>query len=630
MIKKHILSRIISVTVMATMAFSLPTFANTASNPEPQGALGYDVKLGDANNDGIITVEDALCSLKIVADIYPTQTLSTQASDLNKDGKVSVRDSYTLLKHIAGLDTTLTLGLDNLDEIEYYVPEMYKEGSSFLAAEKAIGFYGADGFGKYTTGGRGGRVIEVTNLNDNGPGSFRAACEASGPRIIVFKVSGIINNTSGIRIKNGDVTIAGETAPGDGICIASNALSTEADNVIIRYMTFRTGDQLNAWGLYNGGEFGVDALTVSGHNVIIDHCTASWGTDETLSVILKNGGTSYEKTSDNISIQWCIVSESLVNSSNVGRRLGLGSLVSGSDGSKYSFHHNIYACHASRLPDLANSNPSRDINGNEKYGDFNFEFYNNVVYNWQGGAAGKDAAYDENGVNLHVVNSDWVNNYYIPGPESTGNAIYSEAVYGNTFFASGNMVDGQAVDELSKLVSFENDVKATDKNPYYKINSEYYYDYDHCEKFLRAQALDISIKENIQTADQAAIDVLDYAGHSLSRDSVDTGLAEGIENKTATCVNYPFESAGWAAETPTKWNGKDYGDWLLANYPKKAQYPAYIDSDHDGMSDAWEDFMKLDKNDDTDASKSYLGSQYTNLDVFLQFLIENPSAAIEK
>lgn len=629
-LKSILLKRMIPMALSFSMAFSFTAFANTESNPEPQGTLSTSIKLGDVDNDGDIDAADALCALKIVAGLLTAQTVNTTAGDLDQNGKLNIRDAFSILKHIAGLEDKYTLGISNLEDVEYYVPEMYKEGSSFLS-EKAVGFYGADGYGKYTTGGRGGRIIEVTNLNDSGPGSFRAACEASGPRIVVFKVSGTISTKNGIRVKNGDLTIAGETAPGDGICITSNAFSCGADNVIIRHITFRTGDQLNAWGLYNGGEFGVDALTVSGHNVIIDHCDATWGTDETLSVVLKNGGKSYENTSDNISIQWCIIAESLVNSSNVGRRLGLGSLVCGSDGTRYTFHHNIYANHASRLPDLANSNASRDIYGNEKYGDFNFEFYNNVVYNWQGAAAGKDAAYDEDGIDLHTVNSDWVNNYYIPGPDSNGSYIYSEAVYGNTFYASGNMINGEIKEDLKDLVSFESDVKATDKNPYYKHNSEFYYDYDHADKFVRSSKQEGSIMTNVQTADQAAIDVLNYAGHSLSRDTLDTGLVEGIRNKTARCINYPYEAAGWVAGTPSVNAGSKYGDWIVENMPKRTEnYTGYVDSDHDGMSDAWEDFMGLNKNDASDAAASYLGTEYTNLDVFLQFLIENPSAAIAK
>lgn len=623
------IKRVMPITVALSLVFSLPAFANTETNPEPQGILSTEIKTGDTDNDGKITAKDALCALKLVAGILPTQTLSTNAGDLDKNGKVSVRDAFYILKNIAGLDDTYKLGINNLSDVEYYVPEMYKEGSAFLS-EKAVGFYGADGYGKFTTGGRGGRVIEVTNLNDSGPGSLREAIEASGPRIIVFKVSGTISSTKGFRIKNGDVTIAGETAPGDGICITSNAFSTEADNVIIRHMTFRTGDQLNAWGLYTGGEWGVDALTVSGQNVIIDHCTATWGTDETLSVVIRGDGLTSETTTDNISVQWSIISESLVFSSNVGRRLGLGSLVSGSSGSKYSFHHNIYACHASRLPDLANSHPSRTVDGEEKYGDFNFEFYNNVVYNWQGTSAGKDAAYDENGVNIHTVNSDWVGNYYIPGPDSSGSYIYSEAVYGNTFYANGNMVDGVVKEDIKDLVDFEDDVRNTSKNPYIAKNPEFYYDYDHTDGFIRTAPLSGSIKSGVQTADQAAIDVLDYAGHSLSRDTLDIGLTEGIRNKTAKCINFPYEAAGWAAEQPTVNSGKAYADWLVANMPLRAQYDAYVDTDKDGMSDAWEDFMGLDKNDAKDGAASYLETEYTNLDVFLQFLIETPAAAIAK
>ena len=621
---KGFVKHFLPVAVAVSLVFAIPVSAATASNPEPQGILDASIKTGDVNNDGNIDAEDVLCALKIIAGIFNKQTLNIAAGDLNQDGKLSVRDALLLLQNLAGVaETPLKLGIKNASKTDYYIPEMYHEGSSFLS-EDTIAFYGADGYGKYTTGGRGGRVIEVTTLEDSGPGSFREACEASGPRIVVFKVSGTINTINGITIRNGDITIAGETAPGDGICLASNALSVNADNVIIRYMTFRTGDQLNAWGLYNGGEFGNDALTLIGKNIIVDHCDATWGTDETLSVTKKDADdtiTSEANTTDNITVQWCIVAESLVYSTNVGRRLGLGSLVNGAAGSKYSFHHNIYASHASRMPDIANGCSCGKCT-------LSFEFYNNVVYNWQGSAAGKCAKLDANGNVLHMVNSDFINNYYITGPESTGSYIYSEAVFGNTFHASGNMIDGTHKEDLKDLVVFESDAKNTSDNPYYQKDSEQYYSYDHADRFLRSERLDTSISSNIQTAEDASEDVLNYAGNSLSRDTLDTGLIESIRSKTGTCINYPFEAAGWTNGTPASSRGKGYGDWLIDNYPKLAAYSAYVDSDADGMSDAWEDFMGLNKKDASDGAASYLGTGYTNLDVFLQFLVENPMAAI--
>ena len=146
---------------------------------------------------------------------------------------------------------------------------------SMMAGERQLAFPTAEGYGKYTIGGRGGRVIEVTNLNDEGPGSFRAAVSEKGPRTIVFKVSGNIELKSNVSIKHPYITIAGQTAPGDGICLKGAALSIGADQVIIRHIRVRYGD-------INGGES--DAVGSRGtKNIILDHVSASWSVDETMS-----------------------------------------------------------------------------------------------------------------------------------------------------------------------------------------------------------------------------------------------------------------------------------------------------------------------------------------------------------
>ncbi len=506
----------------------------------------------------------------------------------------------------------------------YYVPESIEE-----TGKEKLAFPGADGFGKETTGGRGGKVYEVTNLNDSGEGSLREACEAEGVRTVVFKVSGTINLESNLTIKNGDITIAGQTAPGDGICLANyGMIITKAKNVIVRYIRVRPGSTGAALAEAKGGEKPEpDAIWIqAGKNVILDHCSTSWAVDETLSVSPSGEGDSYDNVSDNITVQWCIISESLKQASFIGTRHGMGSLIRSAQGSKVTFHHNLYASHSSRMPMCGNYMEEDRDDGN-----FRFEFVNNVVYNWSSKSSGKCADVDEKGEKLHVTYINYINNVFKAGPFSEENYAFSEACMGNHMYIVGNSMNGEVPEDQKSLVFFEKDVLDDNKNPYF-VKSGLTLDID--QYFLKAP-FDFSKMSNIQDAKDVEKDVLEGVGASLSRDCIDAAVVKGYKDGTGEYVNNPSESIGWEGpELPEEYkkreNAQQYYDFFQENYPKLESAEGYTDSDKDGMSDAWEEFMGLDKNDASDGAILYGKTGYTNLEVFLQYLIENPDKAIAR
>ncbi|UCG48275.1 MAG: hypothetical protein JSU94_00575 [Phycisphaerales bacterium] len=426
-------------------------------------------------------------------------------------------------------------------------------------ARQAPAFPGAEGFGAFAVGGRGGKVYEVTNLNDRGPGSLRAAVEASGPRIVVFRVSGNVELESTLVIGNPFITIAGQTAPGDGICLKNRALSISADHVIVRFIRCRPGDNARAES---------DAISISsGRDIIVDHCSASWSVDETLSA-------SSSGRLGNVTVQWCIISESLNDSIHHKGAHGYGSLIRGSWGNGYTFHHNLYAHHSARLPRPGNyNNRTRDPGG------FILDFRNNVIYNWGGSAAGYNAD-GANGTDS-ITRMNFIGNYYKSGANSTGGLAFSESSRSARACFQGNSMNGRCPTNPWSLVAFRG------------------FSAGQLERYRQSEPVPVP---PVRTDDAAAAyrRVLARAGAVLPRrDAVDTRVARDVENGTGRIIDDEQDVGGWPA--------------LISAEP-----PA--DSDHDGMPDQWEKACNLDPKDPSDGAEDRDGDGYTNIEEYINAL----------
>ena len=425
-------------------------------------------------------------------------------------------------------------------------------------------FPGAEGAGMWAVGGRGGTVYEVTNLNDSGPGSLRAAVAASGPRIVVFRLSGTIKLQSTLNITNPYITIAGQTAPGGGICLRDYGLSVRADNVIVRYIRCRPGDNM---GKENDG-----INVTAGKNIIIDHCSTSWAVDETFSVTT----SPIDVQLGNVTVQWCMITESLNCSIHSKGCHGYGSLVRGGFNNKYSFHHNLYAHHKGRNPRPGNYNSyAVDPCG------LIFDFRNNVVYNWGGSKAGNNE--DSNS----ITRMNFIGNYYKRGSNSTGSYAFSEKCTYDRAYFSGNWMSsygGYPADPWS-LVKF-----GSASTP----------------ALIAAFKLSSPIPVEPATTDDAVTAynlVLADAGATLPvRDAVDVRVINDVINGTGRIIDDEDEVGGWPV--------------LESTTP-----PA--DTDHDGMPDGWELKQGLDPEDLCDGPKDADGDGYTNVEEYLNYLTES-------
>ena len=440
---------------------------------------------------------------------------------------------------------------------------------------QAVAFPGAEGYGKYATGGRGGTVLIVSNLNDDGDGSFREAAEAKDPRIILFTVSGTIHLQSPVRIR-ANATIAGQTAPGDGICIADHPVILGGDNIIVRYMRFRMGDKYQNKGKVHGSGHD-DAFGGNRHkHIIIDHCSLSWSTDEVLTVY--NG--------DSTTLQWNIIAEPLnysyhfENGDTDFEQHGYGGIWGGKH---FSGHHNLFAHCKSRNPRFSGIR-----NVPEELADFR----NNVIYNW-----GENSVYGGEGGNYNIVN-----NYYRSGP-STRKDVLARILnpfkqppipYGK-FYVHGNCVDGS--EEVSK--NNWNGVVMAGKGT------------EEDKQASRMTSPFNTDKITTTSAEQAYKEVLQKAGAVLPiRDAVDTRIINDVKRKTGKIIDvqggYPHGTA--YEKTTDAW-------------PVLKSLSPPVDSDHDGMPDAWEKKQGLNPHDAADASATGKQSTYTNIEHYINSLV---------
>ena len=466
-------------------------------------------------------------------------------------------------------------------------------------------FPGAEGGGMYSPGGRGGKVITVTNLNDSGPGSFRWACEQGGARIIVFNVAGVINLKTPLYVRAPYVTIAGQTAPGDGICIAGESFQVDTHDVVIRHMRFRRGDTRvhNREDSFGGNPVG---------NIMIDHCSAEWGLDENISFYRHMYDPSegqYQTTelklpTVNVTIQNTISAKALDTYNHA-----FGSTLGGENN---MFTRNLWASNSGR-------NPSIGWNGV-------FNFVNNVAFNWvHRSSDGGD----------YTAKFNMINNYYKPGPATpkegnighrflkpeAGRSKLDHKVYGRVY-AEGNIMEGYpeiTADNWAGGIQIETDPDTGEFTDYMRSKTPFEMPY-----------------VRISSAEDAYDFILKNVGATIpTRDIIDERIIEEVR----TGVPYYDEKLakkhnGDTSGLAEKSRAED-GSFKYRRLPKDSYkvgiitdpmqmggYPEYkgtprVDTDGDGMPDEWEIANGLNPNDPSDANGDCTGDGYTNIEKYI-------------
>lgn len=543
------------------------------------GASAYEWRLledGTQKFTNLVDTPDA-----VVESLSPGTTYS-----------FSVRSIVDGLKSSWSSSVTATTESDTEYYAQFAIPAVEEDGI-------ARAFPGAEGGGMYTTGGRGGKVLHVTNLNDSGDGSLRAAVNTKGARIIVFDVAGTIELTKQLKVEDGygDVTIAGQTAPGDGICIKNYSFVVNADNVIIRFLRFRLGDE--------GPDAGDSEDCIWGRyrkDIILDHCSMSWSIDETASF--------YGNV--NMTMQWCLIAESMNKSKHSKSTHGYGGIWGGKDA---SFHHNLLAHHQNRTPRFDHQNLYEE-NGKpvETYRG-NVDYRNCVNYDW--GAS--NACYGGEGGHFNLVNN------YIKGlADKKKYYIEADGGYTKTVKEGDKDVKKYYPYEWAYLYfagNYNNDYPSGDASypdgVYWKKAYEDY-SLSH-EGHVSATPFAIKGKDgkaaytSTHSASAAKNAVVKWAGASLARDAVDTRISADVDAGTGAIIN---DIADVKAKYGKAW--PEYG-------ASKEQIAQATDTDRDGMPDAFETQFGLNPSSAADGNVISLdkNGRYTNLEMYLHYLVKD-------
>jgi pectate lyase len=415
-------------------------------------------------------------------------------------------------------------------------------------------FPGAEGFGATTPGGRGGKILIVTNLDDSGPGSLREACMAKGPRIIVFRVSGTVALKSDLSVREPYLTIAGQTAPGDGICLRDATFGVATHDVVVRYLRCRLGDatsrQADSFDVLHGSS-----------NVVVDHCSATWSIDECLSLSGNN---------QNITVQWCLIGESLNHSKHSKGDHGYGSLARANG--PVTFHHNLWLHNDSRNPRMG-----------DNYGRSTtfprFDFRNNVIYDYGGTASG---------LTQGKLEINYVANYLRPGPSSKARTPITIGPKSDIqFFIRDNIVDGNkalTADNTRFFSTIEFPETNTDGATVMKREVR-----TVDKPFNAPHITTVPAKRLLEY-------VLPKVGATLpKRDAVDARLIDHVRNRGGKIIDSQEEVGGWPDL-------------------KSGEVP--LDSDNDGIPDAWETKHNLDPRNSADASLTGKDG-YSNIEEYL-------------